>query len=995
MGKRRRELNKLSHDWYILNAKHQVSQQQLPNTAPKSAHKHRSYTLKGPAQVSTQTEYFGAPRGSLTVPPQSTAFTDTSNTVTFNYEALLDSDDSEDHNSAIYNDHLAKTSLEVISSQRNRHLGDHPLLTWMEEQDHFLLELVRMEGHGDFTLQETCRGSAGCPNAPKFRCEDCLGNELYCKACTVERHIENPTHRIGVVHNVVLCFCECQTAQSRTTQLLRMHWFPATTLEPKTAATFRLLHNFHILSFESKASTFEYWQMLARLTNNTGLNPPKDRYNALLWMVKEWRNLTLLKCSGRGHDPDGVEATQHGACAVLCPACPQPGKNLPNGWEDTPSEDRWKYSLFLAIDANFRLARKNVSSNKVDPGLNKGWAYFVEEKAFKKFLHDTGKQPQEKSSCASHNAVNLAETKNSRGLAATGAGTVDCSRHNMKRPCGVGDLQKGERYINMDYLFFSTLQYSKDVVALNVSYDIACQWSKHIWDRMATYPCQMHVERGTKDFVFLVPKFHLPAHVAFCQVTYSHNLIKGMGCTDGEAPERGWANINPVATSTREMGPSSCRDTLDDHFGDFNWKKVTNFPVPQRDQHLADFNDFNDTLVAERPEEVTRWKLAIEGREADRLQTNPFEVTTTTMSLAAVRLRLSQKEAEDLERSLNYSLHTEVSPSVLISSGIEIEDQQRRLEREYGALGAHPTDLQLTKLQERSNALQRKIEQWCKVQVLYMPTVVRVRVFDTASTINSREEKPHEVKLWLPSQLKGASNKFCEERVCRYEWELRQAQAFDALNDLRRHLQLRSHLCKFKDNQLRGQQANTRAAAVLTKVELSIKTDAEWYCRAWTALVVLGDVLQEHSWGNDLPKLEAEHVCGMSDGHTGQSEGNQTLSWIWKARGVTTGDREGETILADALRVEWCKSQAHAYRWMEEVELLQEEMRRVCAFFDWHAAWWKDQASRRIGLDVAESEGIGAYAKRQAAIQIMMRDNCLKKWHPITASLPGPEVVVP
>lgn len=68
---------------------------------------------------------------------------------------------------------------------------------------------------------------------------------------------------------------------------------------------------------------------------------------------------------------------------------------------------------------------------------------------------------------------------------------------------------------------------------------------------MATYPHQMHVECGTKEFVFLVPKFHLPIYVAFCQVTYSHNLIKGMGCTNGEAPERGWANINPVATSTR------------------------------------------------------------------------------------------------------------------------------------------------------------------------------------------------------------------------------------------------------------------------------------------------------------------------------------------------------------------------------------------------------------------------------------------------------------
>lgn len=165
---------------------------------------------------------------------------------------------------------------------------------------------------------------------------------------------------INGVHNITLHFCECQTAQSRTTQLLRMRWFPATTLDPKTTATFRLLHHFHVLSFESKASTFEYWQTLARLTNNTGVNPPKvsfqfgltcsfiiahngsqDRYNALLRMVKEWRNLTLLKRSGRGHDPGGVAATQHGACAVLCPACPHPGKNLPNGWEDTPFEERY------------------------------------------------------------------------------------------------------------------------------------------------------------------------------------------------------------------------------------------------------------------------------------------------------------------------------------------------------------------------------------------------------------------------------------------------------------------------------------------------------------------------------------------------------------------------------------------------------------------------------------------------------------------------------
>lgn len=38
------------------------------------------------------------------------------------------------------------------------------------------------------------------------------------------------------------------------------------------------------------------------------------------------------------------------------------------------------------MDANFRLKRKNVSTNEADPGLNRGCAYFVEETKYKEYL---------------------------------------------------------------------------------------------------------------------------------------------------------------------------------------------------------------------------------------------------------------------------------------------------------------------------------------------------------------------------------------------------------------------------------------------------------------------------------------------------------------------------------------------------------------------------------------------------------------------------------
>jgi hypothetical protein len=46
----------------------------------------------------------------------------------------------------------------------------------------------------------------------------------------------------------------------------------------------------------------------------------------------------------------------------------------------------WLYTLFLGIDANFRLKRKKVSNDAADPDLNHGCAYFVEEREYKEYL---------------------------------------------------------------------------------------------------------------------------------------------------------------------------------------------------------------------------------------------------------------------------------------------------------------------------------------------------------------------------------------------------------------------------------------------------------------------------------------------------------------------------------------------------------------------------------------------------------------------------------
>lgn len=56
-------------------------------------------------------------------------------------------------------------------------------------------------------------------------------------------------------------------------------------------------------------------------------------------MVCEWRHVTMAKRAGRGHDAAGIAETRQGGLAAECRACPRPGVNLPDGWEDAKPED--------------------------------------------------------------------------------------------------------------------------------------------------------------------------------------------------------------------------------------------------------------------------------------------------------------------------------------------------------------------------------------------------------------------------------------------------------------------------------------------------------------------------------------------------------------------------------------------------------------------------------------------------------------------------------
>ncbi|KAG2157052.1 hypothetical protein DEU56DRAFT_750252 [Suillus clintonianus] len=100
------------------------------------------------------------------------------------------------------------------------------------------------------------------------------------------------------------------------------------------------------------------------------------------------------------------------------------------------------------------------------------------------------------------------------------------------------------------------------------------------------------------------------------------------------------------------------------------------------------------------------------------------------------------------------------------------------------------------------------------------------------------------------------------------------------VDDLHRHLCLRTHLHKWKDAQIH--------AVIIKNIEINVSVAAEHYHRAWNALSTLAPSLARYTWTTELPKLEEGDIRGIGDSTFGESSGNRTLSWIWKVQGVAT-----------------------------------------------------------------------------------------------------------
>ncbi|KAJ7181651.1 hypothetical protein C8R43DRAFT_869903 [Mycena crocata] len=949
---------------------------------------------------------------------------------------------------------------------------------FIKQRNTFQDALLRREGRGPWWAKG-CMGAGCLELRAEYRCEDCFGGRLLCKLCVVTRHRDEPLHLIqkweggyfqpcplmkidpglrfqighppgedcdfregpnkfvvldnNAIHEVLVDFCGCVGAESPNDQLLNIGWFPATVKSPETCATLSVLRRFHTLNLQGRVPAYDFYNALEVLSDRAGMRNVPDRREQFTLMAREYRHLQMCKRAGRGHDGQGVtceredkrmetvygiDATEPGGLAIPCRACPIPGVNLPVGWENAPIDKAWLYQLLLSEDANFKMKGRATSTRSRDPTLGPGYAYMV---AHDKYLTHLAKYVKEDeiSHCVAFAALWRANNKRSKGLRATGIGSVSCSRHEVFRPNGMGDLQKGERYCNMDYIFFSSIL-GLTLLSLIASYDIACQWCRNFKTRMKAMPEHMQLPDSVK-VQFKVPKFHLPPHVKKCHGPFSFNYTKWVGRTDGEGVERNWSWLNMIARSVSVMGPGSREDTIDDFCGYANWRKTVGLgesgsgnsllrkmvlAIPKAMLHNRAFHAFTEGLKEGHLEELMNWEQSVRAWEQDHTKACPYDYPEEDdFTLEEIRLQIAEEEHERAEKGAAATNN----PGAFIMAAMEIESQQEVVRLE--AKRRNRTTIQATELQRKRTLLLGMIKRLHDSQSTFMPGLAKRLEGEKPQ----KSRRPEDTILYLPSFFPQAeAEALCIEGLPAEESRLRQAQAVTALRDLRRHLRIRTVAWNFKRKHSAGQAAYTKSQALQSSIEVHIKGAATQYGTARSALLQLRG---PGEWENIFQVLKKTDVRGMNERTLNREEeeeerrarivqglppdgeeldefgdvvvptvlfqlemgeGKRFLSWIWYTG--ASGDTTADGKLHDDIRVEWTKARARADRWREDLILLDEEMRRVLEFCSWKAAWWRARRFPRADISAELKEGLCAYALEQEARELFWAEKWADKW---------------
>ncbi|KAF7313213.1 CxC2 domain-containing protein [Mycena kentingensis (nom. inval.)] len=911
--------------------------------------------------------------------------------------------------------------------------ADDPMRVWREQRDIILDNLMRHDGLGTDTAHPACffcRAEYEQGKTRVFRCQEC-GVFLQCLSCLEQKHEVQPLHVIqewndefwirAALHRIDLkddsaqslrmrfqlghqgracplptnphrlvvmdtngiftldvkaCGCSRSLSQNLVAQLQAMSWYPATTSEMGTCATFRCLELYRTLNVVGSLNAHDFVGSLERLTDPTSLGKTPDRYKAFGRMARQGG--TRLKARRVKWRQELVPSAA-GLVRARTSTCRGVGIHANR-------KTNFSMRYFWRFDANFRLKNRIRANERHDRATCPGWGCFVDDGPYKEHLQDYVAE-EDISTCIAFAALMQKETKVTTGLRVSGVGGCVCARHGVVRPQGLGDLQKGERYANMDYIFMHAIRDALE--------GVPCTRVLKILED-STIPTDL----DKFDIQFALPVWHAAAHEEECQMANSLSYTRGVGRTDGEGIERTWAVLNTMSYATKEMSLPNRLDSLEDKVDRINFEKNVGegdalprklvIAVAERDKQIAEFVEVDSSLD---PAVRREWLQQVRDWEADKTKPNPYVVAggkSAGPSEAQVAAALKAAEVKEAREGQGEFVDGKMTATAFIKGLLQLENL--KIKNELKGSTTLTAD-RASQIDELRASFFKKLKAIRAQQDVFMPGVAALRA--AAEELRDPDRpapKAEDTKLWLPSDLRPTERRAMRRGLAAIEGQLREAQCGDALGEMRCLLYQKTHLVHHRNANVTGQRASTRSGTIIGRVSDHISREVTKYRQAWRSLrTLLGDdyapELRELLDGDVSVFGEQESDAGarLRLGRVGatrrarnepsaSTSEPRAVSWIWWAA-VRDGDQDAQ--LHD---VRWAKTRARRDRWIEEVRLLREEMRRVLRSLRSVQKEWRTRIECGRAVDMELEAGLRAYAKRQVAIHQWIAAQFVQSW---------------
>ncbi|KIJ30410.1 hypothetical protein M422DRAFT_268065 [Sphaerobolus stellatus SS14] len=477
-------------------------------------------------------------------------------------------------------------------------------------------------------------------------------------------------------------------------------------------------------------------------------------------------------------------------------------------------------------------------------------------------------------------------------------------------------------------------------------------------------------------------------HQDSCQKRFRRDFGQSTGKCDGEGTERLWAEMNQWAPSLSEMSFGRHHDIVDDNISDWNLRKVLGMAsylvdrailaCENRAKFIKEFKGVTSNTPASL---ITTWRsldttpqLTEDGK---RYRSVYFADEHKLPNQTELRESIRREEEEEMSLISPVEDEEQSATSLLalfdgLEFALQLEQLQVNTQRQAARYIAEPTPTHGDKLEQMRSTLRSKLALWTTTASRILPM--------TASRYPSNLAKPEDVSLHLPSCYPlGEHRTLGLVSAGQLEKKIREVKAYQTIGKIKAGIVKKSANLTVRHQHIVGQRAATRATNVINAQVKIIEKYANDYQRIRDSLLALG-MPGDHPALRELRREDCQSKCMFSNEvrvskhqKQGKRINDKELSWIWTVG--TKHENHGDQWQIETQRVHWFLARAQKDRWIEEVEIIQEEMRRLIRYFNFYQEMWAHMATTH-----ENRPHIASYCTATSVTYQQLKEDCVERF---------------